>query len=103
MGYNDSMTQVSRDDVLGLAKLSSLQLADDEIENLTQDIANILGYVEQLRELDTSNVEPTYQTTVELQNIWRDDEVGNELVTREQLLVLAPDTADNQVKVPKVL
>lgn len=101
--YTGSMTQISRDDVLGLVKLSSLQLADDEIENLTHDISNILGYVEQLSELDTSNVEPTYQTTVELQNVWRDDEVIGGSVTREQLLTLAPDIADYQVKVPKVL
>jgi aspartyl-tRNA(Asn)/glutamyl-tRNA(Gln) amidotransferase subunit C len=96
------MTQISRDDVLHLAQLSSLQLADDEIDGLQADIANILGYVEQLGELDTSGVEPTYQVT-DLDNVWRNDEVIDYGIRREQLLELAPDQANNSVKVPKVL
>jgi aspartyl-tRNA(Asn)/glutamyl-tRNA(Gln) amidotransferase subunit C len=96
------MTQISRDDVLHLAQLSSLQLADDEIDNLRTDIANILGYVQQLGELDTSGVEPTYQVT-DLENVWRDDQVIDYGLSREQLLELAPAQANNSVKVPKVL
>lgn len=96
------MTQISRDDVLHLAQLSSLQLTDDEVDELQQDIGNILGYVEQLSELDTSGVEPTYQVTG-LENIWRDDVVDQTGVTREQLLSLAPEQQGNSVKVPKVL
>jgi len=96
------MTQISRDDVQHLAQLSSLQLRDDEVDNLQQDISNILGYVEQLSELDTSGVEPTYQVT-DLENIWRTDEVIDYGVSREQLLALAPAQANHSVKVPKVL
>ncbi|HEU4830896.1 MAG TPA: Asp-tRNA(Asn)/Glu-tRNA(Gln) amidotransferase subunit GatC [Candidatus Saccharimonadales bacterium] len=96
------MTQISRDDVQHLAQLSSLQLADDEIDALQADIGNILGYVEQLSELDTTGVEPTYQVT-ELENVWRDDTVIDYGVSREQLLALAPESANDSVKVPKVL
>ena len=96
------MTQITRDDVLHLAQLSSLELSDDEIDGLQTDISNILGYVEQLGKLDTSNVEPTYQVTG-LQNVWRDDMVINYGVTREELLARAPELVDFQVKVPKVL
>lgn len=85
-----------------LAQLSSLQLNDDEVNSLQQDIAGILTYVEQLDELDTVNVQPTYQVT-DLENVWREDEVVEDEVTREQLLALAPDAVNNQVKVPKVL
>lgn len=85
-----------------LAQLSSLQLSDDEVNSLQQDIAGILTYVEQLGELDTANVQPTYQVT-DLENVWREDEVVEDMVTREQLLALAPEFANNQVKVPKVL
>lgn len=95
------MTQILRDDVLHLAQLSSLQLADDEIDSLQTDIGNILGYVEQLSELDTTGVEPTYQVS-DLENVWRDDVVIDD-VSREQLLALAPEQHLNQVKVPKVL
>lgn len=96
------MTQISRDDVLHLAQLSSLQLADDEIDALRDDIANILGYVEQLGELNTDGVEPTYQVTG-LENVWRQDEVVESDVSGQQLVQLAPENLDNQVKVPKVL
>lgn len=95
------MTKISSDDVRALAQLSGLQLADDEVSKLVEDIAGILGYVEQLNELDTNGVEPTYQVTG-LQNVWRGDEVRPGL-SREELLALAPEAKDNQIKVPKVL
>lgn len=96
------MTQISRDDVLHLAQLSSLQLADDEVDALQQDIESIIGYIEQLGELNTDGVEPTYQVTG-LSNVWRDDVVVDAGVTREQLLALAPGQQSGAVKVPKVL
>lgn len=96
------MTQISRDDVLHLAHLSKLQLTDGEVEALAADITNILGYVEQLDELDTENVEPSYQVTG-LKSVWRGDIPTDADVGREKLLALAPEAADYQVKVPKVL
>lgn len=95
------MTQISRDDVARLATMSSLQLADEEIDALATDIERILGYVEQLNELDVEGVEPTYQVN-QLQNVWRNDEPKASLTSGE-LLAIAPDQASNQIKVPKVL
>ena len=97
-----SSTTISRDDVLHLAQLSNLQLADDEIAALQTDLAEILNYVNQLSELDTSGVEPTYQVT-DLENITREDVVVEHAADRETLLKRAPEQADNQIKVPKVL
>ncbi len=96
------MSTITTDDVRHLAQLSNLQISDDEVDNLRGDLENILGYIEQLGELDTTGVAPTYQVTG-LENVWRDDEVQISSVTREQLLSLAPEQADNSVKVPKVL
>lgn len=96
------MTQISRDDVLKLASLSSLSLGDDEIDALRGDIESILGYVEQLNELDTENVEPAYQVTG-LENVFREDVVDAGPATREELLELSPDQSQQQIKVPKVL
>lgn len=95
-------TSVTQDDVLHLAQLSNLQLSDDELASLQADISNILGYIAQLGELDTSGVEPTYQVT-DLENVWREDTVQTASADREQLLALAPDARDHQIKVPKVL
>jgi aspartyl-tRNA(Asn)/glutamyl-tRNA(Gln) amidotransferase subunit C len=95
-------TSISRDDVLHLAQLSNLELSDDEIVTLQADLGNILGYVEQLGELDTSGVEPTYQVT-DLENVMRQDVVETHAANRETLLALAPDQEKQQIKVPKVL
>ena len=95
------MTQISSDDVAKLATMSSLQLADDEIAQLGTDITNIFGYIEQLNELDTEGVEPTYQVN-HLSNVWREDDVAESL-TGDTLVSLAADTIDQQIKVPKVL
>lgn len=95
-------TAISRDDVIHLAQLSNLQLDDDEVQSLQADLANILGYVDQLSELDTTGVEPTYQVT-DRENVFREDVVPQQKVSRDELLALAPDQKDNQIKVPKVL
>lgn len=95
------MTNISTSDIQHLASLSSLALADDEVDGLRQDLENIIGYIEQLGELDTSGVEPTYQVTG-LENVWREDEVQPG-ISAEKLLELAPEKQNNQVKVPQVL
>ena len=95
------MTTISTSDIQHLASLSSLALADDEVDGLRQDLENIIGYIEQLGELDTSGVEPTYQVTG-LENVWREDEVQSG-VSREVLLNLAPEKQNSQGKGPQVL
>lgn len=96
------MTEISRDDVLRLAQLSSLALSDQEMTDLQTDIGNILDYVEQLSQLDTTGVEPTYQVT-DLENVWRTDTIDDYGIDREALLALAPASLGGQIKVPKVL
>ena len=96
------MTQISLADVQHLAQLSSLQLEPEEAESLRVDLERILSYIEELSELDTDGVEPTYQVT-DLQNVWRNDTVDTYGVSREQLLALAPEQASSHIKVQKVL
>ena len=91
----------SLDEVRHVAALSEINLNDDELTSLTTDIDNIVDYINQLDELDTDNVEPTFQLTG-LHNIWREDTIEPQL-PREKLLELAPAAENNQVKVPKVL
>ena len=96
------MTKISREDVLKLARLSSIQLDETEVDGLAADLERILGYVEQLNELDTDGVEPAYQVTG-LTNVSRDDMVEEPTVSREALLALAPEQQDDHIKVHKVL
>ncbi len=96
------MTQISSDDVQYLAQLSNIQLNDDESAALQADLGNIVTYIQQLSELDTTGVEPTYQVT-DLQNVWRADVVDDGGIGREKLLGLTAEQQNNQIKVPKVL
>lgn len=96
-----NMTNITRDQVLHLAALSNIQLSDEETDALGSDLERILSYITQLEELNTDGVEPTYQVT-DLQNVWRDDAAKPDL-SRDALLVIAPDSKDGQIKVPKVL
>ena len=92
---------VNIDDVRHLAVLSKLSLSDDELRSLTSDIDAILDYIDQLDQLDTEGVKPTFQLTG-LSNVWREDIIKSQ-IDREKLLDLAPEQLGNQVKVPKVL
>ena len=93
---------IKREDILHLAELSNLSLNEEEIESLKGDLQGIIGYISQLDELDTENVEPTYQV-FEMENVWRDDVILEQEATRKELLALTKEENDNQVKVPKVL
>ena len=93
---------IKREDILHLADLSELSLKDSEVESLEHDLQGIVNYISQISELDTKNVEPTYQV-FEMENIWRDDEILEQEATREQLLALTKEEKDHQIKVPKVL
>ena len=94
--------EIKREDILHLADLSEFVLSEDEVEALGKDLGGIIKYISQLDELDTANIEPTYQV-FEMENVWREDEILEQDATREQLLALAKEEKDNQIKVPKVL
>jgi len=96
------MSTITTEEVRLLAQLSNIQLSDEEVDSLKEDIPNILGYVDMLGELDTEGIEPTYQVN-SLENVFREDVVDQGSVTRENLLSIAPESLENQVKVPKVL
>lgn len=96
------MARITSDEVMHLASLSNISLTDDEVASMQADLENILNYVSQLESIDTDGVEPTYQVNG-LQNVDRADEIIDYGVTREQLLEIAPEKLDDQIKVPKVI
>lgn len=96
------MTKISEDEVRKLARLSGISVSDDDVQRLQSELGAILNYVDQLNELDTEGVQPTYQVTG-LEHVARRDEVIDYGVGQEQLMANAPDQKDGQFKVPKVL
>ena len=93
---------ITREDVLHLAELSDISLSEEQIEPLIRDLGNIVNYFSQLDELNTENVEPTYQC-FDMQNVWREDVIEDFEAKRDDLLALTVESEDNQIKVPKVL
>lgn len=95
------MAKISKDDVLKLAKLSMLELTDEQLDQFTRELDVIVGYVEQLQAVDVDGLEPTFQVTG-LQNVMRPDEIVD-FETTEELLKNAPAHENNQIKVRRVL
>lgn len=89
--------QLSEDQVRHIAKLARIRLRDDEIQKFQTELSAILNYVEQLNDVDTTNVVPTSQVTG-LENRMRDDEVTYEF-SRETMLKSAIETAEDHLKV----
>ena len=90
-------------DVLRIAELARLELSQEEVERFSRQITDILGYAEQVQEVDTSGVSPTSHP-LEIDGAWREDAVQPPL-DRGAALANAPD-ADRDAglfKVPKVL
>ena len=69
---------------------------------LERDLGEMLEVIGRLDELDTEGVEPTYRV-VDMENVWREDVVEKFEAERDDLLALATEVGDNQIKVPKIL
>jgi aspartyl-tRNA(Asn)/glutamyl-tRNA(Gln) amidotransferase subunit C len=93
---------ITREELEHLALLSGMTLGARETDSLLVDVENIIKYISMLDELDTDDVEPTFQV-FEMENAWRPDEVEDKLASREGLLSLTDDVKDHQIKIPKVL
>ena len=84
-----------------VANLARLSLTEEEEQQFTTQLSGILGYVQQLDELDTKNVPPTTRA-IEVSNITRPDRL-EPFADREALLNSAPEREEDFFKVPKIL
>lgn len=96
------MTNISRDDVLKLARLSRLSLTDDEIEEFSGELSEILQYVEQLQAADITGLQPTSQVTG-LSNVMRADEVVDYGYEPRDLLKNVPKVKDDQIQARRMI
>lgn len=96
------MADITRDDVLKLARLTRISLSDDEIVEFQSEFAEILKYVEQLDSVDISNEKPTTQVTG-LTNVMREDVVKDYGYTAKDLLKNAPQTQGDLLKVKRMI
>jgi len=88
-------------DVKYVAHLARIALTPEEEQQIGAQLGNILGYIEKLRELDVTGVEPTAHA-VPLVNVTRADEVRPSL-PHEEALRNAPKQANGLFIVPKIV
>jgi aspartyl-tRNA(Asn)/glutamyl-tRNA(Gln) amidotransferase subunit C len=91
---------LSKEEVQHIAKLARLGLSEEEIERFQKELSSILDYVEKLKEVDISGVEPISHA-VKVENVVRKD-VVNPNEGGQKLLNLAPDKKDGFLKVKSV-
>jgi aspartyl-tRNA(Asn)/glutamyl-tRNA(Gln) amidotransferase subunit C len=92
---------VSSQQVRHIAKLARIGMSDAEIEALVPELNNILGWVEQLGEVNTDGVEPL--TAVIDQKLRLRDDVVNDGNIRDDVLANAPEAQHGFFAVPKVI
>ena len=92
---------VTSQQVRHIAKLARIGMDDAQIEALVPELNNILGWVEQLAEVDTDGVEPL-TAVIDNQLRLRDD-VVNDGDCRDDILANAPDAQHGFFAVPKVI
>ena len=92
---------VTIDDVRHIANLARIEMSDQQAEKLLPELNNILGWVEQLGEVDTDGVEPL-ATVVDMAMRLRDDEITDGDV-RDKVLSNAPNAQHGFFAVPKVI
>jgi aspartyl-tRNA(Asn)/glutamyl-tRNA(Gln) amidotransferase subunit C len=92
---------VSSEQVRHIAKLARIAMSDAEINALVPELNNILGWVEQLSEVNTDGVEPL--TAVIDQKLRLRDDVITEGDIRDEVLANAPEAQHGFFAVPKVI
>jgi aspartyl-tRNA(Asn)/glutamyl-tRNA(Gln) amidotransferase subunit C len=93
--------KITKEEVLYVADLARLEIGAQEIETLTGQIGEILDYVDQLNQVDTSGVAGTSHA-VPLTNAFREDTLQPHLA-REEALANAPQPEDGGFAVPRVI
>lgn len=95
--------KLSKQEIEHIAKLARLELTKDELKKYGDQLSSVLSYIDQLREVEVANIEPTAQVTG-LENIWREDRVKNWEADEVQLAIdNTPEMENGQLKVRRII
>ena len=92
--------EVSKEEILHIAKLANLNLTDAEIDKYTNDMEDILNFANTVNNVDTNGVDETIGT--DSYNVFRKDEIVQSF-DRETLLQNAPSQDEGMFRIPKVI
>lgn len=93
--------QISKEEILHIAKLANLELQENEIQKYIDNLQDILNFAEIVNNADTDELDITIGAN-ELKNVFRKDEVKI-FEDNEALLQNAPSKDQNMFKIPKVI
>lgn len=92
---------IDKDTARRVAHLARIEVAEDQLENLAGELNGILGFMEQLAEVDVDGVEP--MTSVTPMRLPRREDVVSDGNQQEKILANAPDAREGFFAVPKVV
>lgn len=92
---------VDRETVIRVARLARIKVPEGDLDTLAGELSNIIGWVEQLDEVDTDGVAPM-ASVADMKLRWRADEVTDGGV-RDKVTANAPDPQNGMFSVPKVI
>ncbi|MGY9003366.1 MAG: Asp-tRNA(Asn)/Glu-tRNA(Gln) amidotransferase subunit GatC [Rhodospirillales bacterium] len=92
---------LDKDTVKNIAFLARIKVPEKDLEPLAGELSNIIGWVEQLSEVDTDGIEP--MTSVADMELFRREDVVSDGGVPEKVLANAPDREGNFYTVPKVI
>ena len=93
--------EISKDEILHIAKLARLKLKDEEIENYIKNLEDILNFANVVNEAPIDGLDVT-NGAIDNYNVFRKDEI-KVFEDNETLLANAPEQEDNMFKIPKVI
>jgi aspartyl-tRNA(Asn)/glutamyl-tRNA(Gln) amidotransferase subunit C len=92
---------ITKQEVERVAELARLEITEAEKEAFSRQLSSILTYIEQLKGIETTGIEPT-ATVLDQTNVFRDDVVRQSLSV-ERALANAPEVDEGYLRVPKIL
>ena len=93
--------QVERKEILHIAKLASLNIKEEEIEEYRKNLQDILNFANVVNSVNTDNVSETIGSTKNV-NVFREDEI-KEFADKDLLMANAPEKDQNMFVIHKVL
>jgi aspartyl-tRNA(Asn)/glutamyl-tRNA(Gln) amidotransferase subunit C len=94
---------INKAKVKHIAKLARLKLKEKEIEKYQKELSKILEYIEKLKEVDVSGIEPTFHP-LKVKNVVRNDiETKKDIKEIKKLIDLMPEKKEGYLRVKKIL
>jgi aspartyl-tRNA(Asn)/glutamyl-tRNA(Gln) amidotransferase subunit C len=97
----ESGTRITPEEVEHIAHLSRIEITEEDKQSFTVELGRIIEYVDKLREVDVTGVDPTFRTAP-IFNVFRED-IPAESFSSEEILSNAPEKEGGYFKMPRIL